>query len=272
MPASTTPYFREAGAGPAVVCIHANASTSGQWRPLMERLSDRFRVIAVDTYGAGRSPDWPQDRAVQLADEVALLEPVFQAAGDAFHLVGHSYGAAVALKTALSSPARVRSMALYEPTLFAVLDEEQPGQPAAQEIRATARDAAQAVGRGELDAAAERFIDYWMGDGSWQAIPQVRRPAVAGSMRNIRGWEQALFSEPTPLAAFARLDIPVLYMVGARSRASARGVARLLTRTLPRATVLELDGVGHMAPVTHPEVVNAAIDSYLVLMTGPAPH
>ena len=257
------PFFREAGEGPALVCLHANASTSGQWRPLMERLAGRYRVIAVDSYGAGKSAEWPGKRMLQLADEVALLEPVFQAAGATFHLVGHSYGAAVALKAALLQPRRVRSMALYEPTVFALLEEEQPGQPAAQEIHAAAQDAARAVERGDLDAAGERFIDYWMGEGSWQAIPPARRPAVAASMRNIAHWEHALSTEPTPLAAFANLRIPVLYMVGARSRASARGVARLLTRTLPQVTLRELDEVGHMAPVTHPELVNAHIEAYL---------
>ena len=43
-----TPFFREAGSGPALVCLHSNASTSGQWRAPMERLAPRFRVIAVD--------------------------------------------------------------------------------------------------------------------------------------------------------------------------------------------------------------------------------
>ena len=109
-----TAYYRESGSGPAVVCLHANASTSGQWRALMERMSDRFRVIAVDTYGAGKSPAWPNDRELRLADEVALLEPVFQAAGRRFHLVGHSYGGAIALKAALAYGDRVESMALFE--------------------------------------------------------------------------------------------------------------------------------------------------------------
>jgi pimeloyl-ACP methyl ester carboxylesterase len=40
-------------------------------------------------------------------------------------------------------------------------------------------------------------------------------------------------------------------------------VARLLTRTLPRVTAIELEGVGHMGPLTHPERVNALIESYL---------
>ena len=72
-----------------------------------------------------------------------------------------------------------------------------------------------------------------------------------------------MLGEPTPLSAFARLDIPVLYMVGKDSPASSRGVARLLAKALPRVQVVEFDGLGHMGPITHPEVVNAAIARFL---------
>jgi len=52
-------HFREAGTGQGVVCVHSSASSSGQWRALMDRLSDGFRVIAVDLYGYGKSAAWP---------------------------------------------------------------------------------------------------------------------------------------------------------------------------------------------------------------------
>ncbi|WP_429444181.1 alpha/beta fold hydrolase [Paraburkholderia sp. 40] len=53
------PYFREAGVGPAVVCLHSNASTSGQWRALIDRLlAPQFHLFAPDSYGAGKSPQW----------------------------------------------------------------------------------------------------------------------------------------------------------------------------------------------------------------------
>lgn len=94
-----TPHFREAGTGPGVVCIHSNASSSSQWRELMVSLAKDFHVLAADSFGAGKSPPWP-DHTVSLSDEVALLEPVFARAGDPFALVGHSYGAAVALVAA----------------------------------------------------------------------------------------------------------------------------------------------------------------------------
>ena len=65
------------------------------------------------------------------------------------------------------------------------------------------------------------------------------------------------------LAAFAGLRIPVLYMIGKRSPASSLGVARLLTKTLPQVEVVEFERLGHMGPVTHPEVVNEAVSRFL---------
>src|SRR4051794_6093385 len=126
VPLMATPYFREAGTGPGVVCLHANASSSSQWRPLTDRLSGRFHVLAPDSLGAGKSGDWPDAGRVTLRDEAAFLEPVFWRGGDPLVLVAHSYGAAVALVAAVSRPERIRAIALYEPTLFALVDSESP--------------------------------------------------------------------------------------------------------------------------------------------------
>ena len=73
----------------------------------------------------------------------------------------------------------------------------------------------------------------------------------------------ALFREPEPLQAFARLDIPILYMVGDRSPESAQAVARILIPSLPRVKTVRFPELGHMAPVTHPEPINAAIALFL---------
>jgi pimeloyl-ACP methyl ester carboxylesterase len=257
------PFFRDAGTGPGVVCTHSNASTSGQWRGLMDLLAPKFRVLAPDSYGSGKSPQWPSDRVINLLDEVALIEPVLTRAGSPLALVGHSYGAAVALIAALANPGRVRAIALYEPTLFALLDAETPPPNEAAGIRNAVADASIALDAGNQDGAAERFIDYWMGPGSWEQTPEQRKPPIAASVTNVRRWAHALFTEPTTLEAFRSLNVPVLYMVGKCSTPSARGVARLLLTALPQVELVEFEDLGHMGPITHPEPVNQVIAQFL---------
>lgn len=266
------PHVREAGAGPAVVCLHANASSASQWRTLMEALAPRHHVLAPDSYGAGRSPDWPSDRTITLADEVAFIEPVLRRAPAPWTLVGHSYGAAIALKAALVAPTPPRALALYEPTLFALLGAPDRSPHPADGILGAVAAAAAALDRGDRDAAARAFIDYWMGEGSWAAMPASRQAPIAESVRHVRRWAHALTTEPTPPEALARLDMPVLLMRGRRTTESARAVAQRLATLLPRVCVVEFDELGHMGPVTHPEVVNTEIARFLdTLPASPAP-
>lgn len=261
---TTAPYWREAGSGPAIVCLHSNASVSGQWRMLMTRLADRYRVLAPDSYGSGRSPDWPSDSVITLQDEVDLIEPVLQSAGDPFVLVGHSYGAAIALRTGVRCPARVRAMIVYEPTLFSLIEAEGPAPNDADGIRDAVDAAATALRAGDRLEAARCFIDYWMGSGAWANTPDERRIAIADSVANVRRWAHALFTEPTPISEFGRLRMPVLYLTGGRSTQSARGVGRRLIKALPNVTHVDLPELGHMAPITDPEIVNQAIEDFLL--------
>lgn len=256
-------FFREAGTGPGVLCLHSNAASSSQWRSLMERLAPRFHVLASDGFGAGKSPSWPADRQAGLQDEAAMIAPLFAHAGEPVALVGHSYGAAIALVAAVLNPGRVRAMALYEPTLFALIDAHTPAPNAADGIRAAVAESERALAAGDTDESARCFIDYWMGKGAWARTPDARKASIRESCTNVSHWARALLTEPTPLRAFAALHVPVLYMTGSRSPPSSLGVASLLSKTLPRAQVIEFEGLGHMGPVTHPDLVNEAIAGFL---------
>ncbi|MDX1404680.1 MAG: alpha/beta hydrolase [Woeseiaceae bacterium] len=259
-------FYREAGSGPGVLCLHANASSSSQWRSLMDKLAPRFRVVAVDLYGAGKSPRRPDYLKARLLDEVQLIEPVLDRLHGDVILIGHSYGAAVALIAALNHRDRVRSLILYEPTMFSLVDAQSPPPNDADGIREAVKDALAALVSGNKAVAAKRFIDYWMGPGTFQGMPERNQEAIAASIVDVGAWRDALLGEPTPLRAFAELDIPVLYMKGKLSQPSSLAVARLLTAVLPNVAIVEFEKLGHMGPVTHPDVVNERIERYLADM------
>ena len=124
-------------------------------------------------------------------------------------------------------------------------------------------DTVAALDLGHPRASGARFVDYWVRAGAWAAMPEPRREALATAMSTVKAEWDAAFRDPTPLSAFAALDAPVLDVTGSDSPASSRGMARLLTKTLPRVTAVEIEGVGHMGPVTHPDRINALIEDHL---------
>src|SRR3954454_12489812 len=163
-------YYRELGAGPTVLCIHPSSSSWAQWKPLMARLSSRYRVVAVDIYGHGRSPWWQGDRDLTLADEVELIAPLLSESGPVV-LVGHSYGAAVALEVALTHPDRVTALALYEPASWGLLVQERPRGPGTREIQGLRDETDRLVREGRTAAATQLFLTYWAGPAAWDALP-----------------------------------------------------------------------------------------------------
>lgn len=267
-PGTPVPHWRSFGDGIPLVCLHSNAGTGGQWRALGERLGDRFRLLAPDTYGAGKSPQPPDKRPLTLSDELDLLEPVFAAAGPRFHLLGHSYGGAIALLAALRYPERVQSLVLYEPTLFALLRQADPVHPGLLEIGDVAERGRQAQLAGEPEHAARIFIDYWAGAGALDAMPAAMRASVVQATRHLGHWWHALREERTTLESLGSLTMPVLLMVGRRSRLSALSVAELLAPALPGVRLVSFDDLGHMAPLTHAERVNAVIEGFLIARTA----
>jgi pimeloyl-ACP methyl ester carboxylesterase len=79
----------------------------------------------------------------------------------------------------------------------------------------------------------------------------------------VQGWGRALFGEPTPLAAFAALQMPVLLMLGTNTQPSSRAVARQLAKAIPHMETIEFEGPGHMGPITHPELIDGVIEDFL---------
>ncbi len=245
-----------------VVLLHSSGASARQWDALAEALEARFDVQAIDLHGHGRRPGWAGAAALSLHDDAALaLERLGRSGGG--HVVGHSYGAAVAVHVAAARPDAVRSLALYEPVLFRLLADHAPGLPAAREADALGRLIVASVAQGRLDEAAGHFVDYWSGRGSWARMDPDRRAAVARRMSTVAAHFDALNAAPLPPAALARLTMPLLCLHGTRSTPVALAIAALLRALLPAGRHEALAGLGHMAPITDAPVVNARLLRFL---------
>jgi pimeloyl-ACP methyl ester carboxylesterase len=175
-------------------------------------------------------------------------------------LVGHSYGAHISLKIALDNPDQVASLTLYEPTAFYFLE---PGEPARLEIETIRDETKRLLEAGEKEKAAERFMDYWIGPGAWLATTESARAKIAKSIGKIRFEWGTGFDPECSSQQIQALSMPILLLTGARTNSPTRGVVAVLRKLLPRAEFVELDSLGHMGPVTHPDVVNGEIVGFI---------
>lgn len=255
---------RPAHHGEPVVLLHSTGSSGRQWRSLIEALGPGFHALAPDLHGHGGTAPWPGERPLRLADEGGLVKAALAGDRRPVHLVGHSYGGAVALHLALADPARVRSLTLIEPVAFHLLRRGGPVERRlCREVLRLARDIAQARRAGEPEAGMARFIDYWNGAGSFARLPEGRRAGLCATIGTVVANFAALMHERPRLDAYVRIAAPTLIVEGERSPPPTRRIAALLEAALPQAERMVVAGAGHMLPLTHPETVNPLIVGHL---------
>jgi pimeloyl-ACP methyl ester carboxylesterase len=249
---------------PAVVLLHSSMSSKSQWSSLKAQLGDAYRCIAVDLQGYGASPfpaaaDTGADYTHTLAHEVdaviaataSELEP-----GEAFHLMGHSFGGACALHMARRMPQRVLSLTLFEPVAFHLLP---ASHPAKQEIVGVV----ERIKASDNDRDATRiFIDYWNRPGAFDDAPTGAQEKMMAQIAKVRLDFDALLGEQATLADLSMLTMPSLVMAGERSPASTRLLVEQLAAALPNAGALQLR-CAHMGPITHADVVNPVIADFV---------
>ena len=246
-------FTRSFGTGPdRAVLLHCALAHSKVWTPLAEALSDRLSMIAPDMPGHGRStapePDTDMhDRVSEIARDCL---------GDGGHLIGHSFGATVALRLALEVPDRVRSVTLIEPVLFAAAGESEP------DVLSAYVDAAEAFGTaladGDWATAAKDFLSIW-GDGRpWDAFSERERETYAALMPFIHETEPALLRDAKRLlrpGGLEAISCPTLLIRGAQTEPVIGAIHKTLARRIPGAADVIIEGAGHMVPITHPTPV-----------------
>lgn len=262
---TTKLVLSDRGEGDPVVLLHSGGMSSRQWRLLGDVLSARCRVLAPDLIGCGANPPFVDDPAFHLQSDVDAIMASLPETGP-LHIVGHSYGALLALNIALQKPERVRSLALYEPPALGILHAP-PDEEALAELGALEEGAifaSEALGGSE--GWMHVFVDWWNGPGAWERMPEPSRAAFVKVGRKVYREVRSITADRTSSQDYAAVEVPTLLMAGGRSPGPERRVMARLAKALPQAKVVTFEHAGHLGPITHAADVNDAIAHHVAFV------
>ena len=261
-------HYLERGEGPPVVLLHGNGVMARDFvaSGLFDRLSRRYRVLAIDRPGFGYSAR-PRGRLWTAEAQATLLRHAWEQLGITAPLVvGHSWGTLVALALALNSAAEVRGLVLLSGYFF----------PTARvDVPMMAFPALPVVGdvvRYTVSPLLGRIIGPRLIRKMFAPCPVPAPFATAMPLAlMLRPWqirasaEEAAFMIPTAMALrprYQELRLPITLMAGAKDQViDMRRQSARLHGELPQSTLRVIPGVGHMLHYAVPEQVAEALDA-----------
>lgn len=264
--AAAAPAFRvwhKGGARP-LLALHCSLAHSGAWSGLVEGLTG-VTVTALDQPGHGRAPDWDGVSDLHgLTTRISVEMAESLAAGAPIDVIGHSFGATVALRIALERPDLVRSLVLVEPPLFAAARAD--GDAAFAPFKADHLLVAEAMAEGRRIDAVALFHGLWGNGTGFAALPARQQQYMIDRIHFIVAQNPTLLDDTAGLLRYMGLEsigVPVLLVEGSSSPAIVGAVQTALARRLPQVTRLVVPGAGHMVPISHPDVVAQAVMAHL---------
>jgi pimeloyl-ACP methyl ester carboxylesterase len=247
------------GTGPArVLALHCGLGQGRMWAKAATLLSDDCTLRAPDLPAHGRSPPFPPGRDVHDVATAALHPHLTQG----LHLIGHSFGATLALRLALDAPGVVASLVLIEPVFFAAA----PDGPKRRAHRLAEEEIMALHATGDLTATARAFNRLWGGGVAWDSFADHVQQGMARRMPFVMGTEASLWQDSAGMLAPGRLEAlhcPVTLLRGADTVPIIAEVQRGLMARLPHATEIVVEGAAHMLVKSHPEAVAAAVRDQL---------
>lgn len=249
-------HVAQRGSGPiAIVFLHYWGGTSRTWGPVIDRLAEHHRCVAVDLRGWGQSDRTAHDFSLdaQAADVEAVIAEL--GLGD-FVLVGHSMGAKIAQIIASRRPPGLRSLVLVAPappTPVIIPDEE-------KQMRLGAYRSVEGMGM-VLGILAERPL-------SEAHRRQVVEDTLGGQDEAKEAWVARNMAVDISSAASA-IEVPVDLILGTADRVETEEVLRReIPRFIRHVRFHLIAGVGHLPPLEAPDEVAAMIASTLPDLRG----
>ena len=264
--------FTETGAGEPVVLLHCSGADGKVWSPFAENYADKYRCLTVDHWNCGSSSSWEEQEIFTLDSEVRAIVQVIESTGSPVHVVGHSYGGAVALHVARQRPDLVHSLVLIEPSSFYLLKNTPPEERKFMlEITDVAAGMKKSRDTWDYWSAMAQFVNYWNGIGSWDRLSYKQQFKMTQQLDKVMLEFAAVMNESARRESYAAITQPTQLLFGEHSPAPSKHLVGLLAETIPHACTNRIRGAGHMSPMTHAEPVGELINRHIAANTMQLP-
>jgi pimeloyl-ACP methyl ester carboxylesterase len=220
------------------------------WTDIPQRLSDVASVSVVSFRDFSSIP--------------AMAEHALRIAPDRFALAGHSMGGRVALEVMRLQPERVTGLALLNTGVHAVRD----GEP---QSRSHMLRVAYEHG---MSALAAEWLPPMLGSDAARAaqvMAQMTAMIQRWSADAYAGQVNAMLQRPEALTVLRSISVPTLLLSGSDDSWSPISQQQSIRRRIPHATLFEVHGAGHMAPLERPNSVAIALREWLIRIPHPSP-
>jgi pimeloyl-ACP methyl ester carboxylesterase len=247
--------FEQVGAGSPLVLVHGAVSDSRVWQPQLDALAGEFAVVAWDAPGCGQSGDPPE--SFRLPEYADVLAGLIAALGlPRAHVLGHSFGGALALELARRHPAAVDTLILVG--AYAGWAGSLPAAEVERRLRFALDVAERLPGGFDPASMTGLFTDRLPSAAAagLTAIMSEIRPAATRAMAHA-------LAEADLREGLSSIRVPVLLVYGDADERSPLSVAEDLHRMIPTSSLVLLPGLGHECFLEDPERFNAEVRTFL---------
>jgi pimeloyl-ACP methyl ester carboxylesterase len=220
----------------------------------------------MDLPGMGDSFEMPIARVWTVEDDARAVAAMLDVIKHPVHFVGHSAGCVFSWPALAASPERIRSLTLFEPVFFALIEDD----PTYAFPKETAEGYVRLADAGDLEGAMTFFVDRWADRaGVWAAMPEkVRSLMRKGGARLRHEWCSGLKGGFYPQDKESWVQeltaVPTLLVQGGATIPAAARVCDRFAQLRSGATRLNVPGAGHMVPFTHATDVVDTFEAHLV--------
>ena len=254
-----TLFYEEDGFGPeTIVFSHSYLLDSTHFSPQIEALSDRYRCIAFDHRGHGRSqaPKDGYDMENLYNDAVALIEALNCAP---CHFVGLSTGGFIGMRIAIRRPEMLNSLILMDTT------GEAESEKNIRQFKRLLFVVRWLGWRPVINKVmpfffAEKFLTD---PGRQDEVRYWKEVIIYGNKKALKKFGIGIFSRTSVFEELSRITVPTLVIVGEKDMARSVYEAQRTAEKIHGAKLVSIPDAAHLCTIEEPAMVNAAIEEFL---------